>query len=215
MDENVRKIMDIKLERTKKALEKNNMNALILNNVDEVVSYFKNTVEADSRLSVGGSQTLFEAGLIDLFREMPIHFEDRYEEGITREQQHEIFRQAFTCDYYVTSSNAVSENGELYNIDGTGNRVAAMTYGPKKVIVVVGENKLVASLPDAMKRLETTAAPMNAQRLERKTPCTITGTCSECYSEERICSTYAVTKRQTTPNKGRITVLLVKENLGY
>jgi hypothetical protein len=90
-----------------------------------------------------------------------------------------------------------------------------MTYGPKKVIVVVGENKLVASLPDAMKRLETTAAPMNAQRLERKTPCTITGTCSECYSEERICSTYAVTKRQTTPNKGRITVLLVKENLGY
>ena len=215
MDEIVRKRMDIKLENTKKALEKNNMNALIMEDITQVVAYLKEHIKTNSKLSVGGSQTLFECGLIDLFRKMPIQFEDRYKEGLSRKEITSIFQTAFTCDYYVASTNAISEDGELYNVDGNGNRVAAITFGPKHVILVVGENKIVSCASDAFRRLKTIAAPMNAKRLHKKTPCTIRGICMDCKSEERICGSYIITKRQTSNNKGRITILLVKQNLGY
>ncbi|MDF9823666.1 hypothetical protein M2475_000013 [Breznakia sp. PF5-3] len=215
MDKNVRKIMDIKLERTKKALLKNNMNAEILDDERAVLEYLKTTIEEGTRVSVGGSQTLFECGIIEALRKMPITFEDRYEEGLSREAMLELFRHAFTCDYYISSSNAVSENGELYNVDGTGNRVAALTFGPKKVFLVVGENKIVKDLSEAIARIENIAAPMNSERLDKKTPCTVTGSCSSCMSEDRICTSYVATKKQQNSNKGRITVLLVKKSLGY
>ena len=125
----------------------------------------------------------------------------------------EIFRQAFTCDTYIMSSNAITENGELYNVDGNGNRIAALAFGPKSVIVIAGYNKLVPDLEAARQRVRDTAAPANAVRLDRKTPCKVLGACRDCRSDERLCSIYSVMAQQS--KKGRIKVILVGEQLGY
>ena len=119
----------------------------------------------------------------------------------------------FFADCYLTSCNAVTEQGELYNVDGNANRVAAMTYGPKSVICVVGYNKIVPNLEAAVARVEQVAAPANAVRLHRKTPCTVTGRCEDCHSPDRICCTTVIHRQQRVP--GRIKVILVGEELGY
>ena len=114
---------------------------------------------------------------------------------------------------YITSTNAVTENGELYNVDGRANRVAAMLYGPLSVVVIAGYNKIVRDLEEAEMRVKETAAPMNCVRLKRGTPCTVTGKCMDCNSEGRICADKVVMTRQMA--KGRVKVILVAEELGY
>ena len=136
MDINTRKLLDIKLETAKEALIKNNMDVRILEDKEAVREEIVKIIEDGARVSVGGSQSLFECGVIDLLRGMDITFDDRYAPNLTAEEREEIYRKAFTCDYYLTSTNALTLNGELYNVDGNANRVAAMTYGPKHVIVV-------------------------------------------------------------------------------
>lgn len=215
MDTSVRDVMDIKLERTRKALIRNNVNAIILEDEDDVLSYLKNTIKEGSSVNVGGSQTLFECGVIDLLRTMPINFQDRYADGLGVEAIQQIFREAFSCDYYLASSNAVSVEGELYNVDGNGNRVAALLFGPKQVILVIGENKIVMDRKEAIQRAEEIAAPMNAVRLHKDTPCTVIGNCAHCMQPQRICTSYVSMGRQSDANKDRITVLLVKKSLGY
>lgn len=213
MDINTKNLMEIKLEKTKEALLKNNMDARILEDDEQVREEITKIIEEGSRVSVGGSQTLFECGIIDLLRGMDIQFEDRYAKGLTREEMEEIYHKAFTCDYYLSSSNAVTMNGELYNVDGNSNRVAAISYGPKHVILVVGANKIVKDLEEAKKRVETIAAPANCLRLNKKSACSKTGVCVDCKSEDRICATYVTHKYQL--KKNRIIVLLVKEEFGY
>lgn len=213
MDINTRKLLDIKLETAKEALIKNNMDVRILEDKEAVREEIVKIIEDGARVSVGGSQTLFECGVIDLLRGMDITFDDRYAPNLTAEEREEIYRKAFTCDYYLTSTNALTLNGELYNVDGTANRVAAMTYGPKHVIVVCGENKVVNNLEEAKVRVETIAAPANCMRLNKETPCTKTGHCVDCHSPARICATYVTHARQQ--KKDRMIILLVKENLGY
>ncbi|HHX59182.1 MAG TPA: LUD domain-containing protein [Epulopiscium sp.] len=124
----------------------------------------------------------------------------------------EIFRQSFLSDTYLTSSNAITEAGELYNVDGNGNRVAAMLYGPDQVIVVVGINKLVKNIDQAILRVEGIAAPANNKRLNKNNPCTTVGHCTDCKNEGRICNQYTVIRRGA---KGRITVIIVNKELGY
>ena len=213
MDKNTQSLMNIKLEKTKEALLKNNMDARILENQDEVLKVMQSIIEKNARVSVGGSQTLFECGVIDALREMDIQYEDRYQEGLTREEMEVIYHNAFTCDYYVASSNAVTMNGELYNVDGTGNRVAAMTYGPKHVILIVGQNKIVSDIKEAKERVESIAAPANNLRLNKPNACTFAGKCIDCKSDTRICATYVTHAHQM--KKDRIIVLLVKEDFGY
>ena len=189
------------------------MDAYILNDINEVKQKIMDLIPLHSRVSVGGSQTLFETGVIDLLRNMDIEYDDRYQEGLTRPQMNEVYRRAFLCDYYLASSNAVTMNGELYNVDGNANRVAAITYGPQHVILVVGQNKIVSNLEEAKQRVENIAAPANCIRLNKNNACTHNGKCMDCQSETRICATFVTHKRQMTKN--RITILLVKENLGY
>jgi hypothetical protein len=122
-------------------------------------------------------------------------------------------REMFLADVYVSSSNAVTEDGKLYNIDGTGNRVGSMTFGPKKVILVCGINKIVKDLDAAVSRVQNRAAPMNARRLALKTPCAETGVCADCASPQRICNVYVVTAKK--PVWTDVTVLLVGEPLGF
>lgn len=213
MDDSGSKLMDIKFERAKKALKANNMLCDIVDTRDEAARLVESLIEKGSSVGVGGSMTLFELGLIDRLRKMDIDFLDRYADGLSREEVQKIYHDSLNADYYLCSSNAVTMQGELFNCDGNGNRVAAMIYGPKKVIVIVGANKLVSDLESAMERLKSIAAPANNLRLHTNNPCTATGKCMECKSEGRICCSYVVMRKQI--NKDRIHVILVKKTLGY
>jgi len=213
MDQNVVFVIQEKIKRTIENLEKNNIKGYFVQNEEEACSKIKELIPEGSTVAVGGSMTLFEIGAIDLLRNGKYNFLDRYEAGLTAEQMKEIHRKAFFADAYLTSSNAVTEEGELYNGDGTGNRVAAMIYGPYKVIVVVVFNKIVKDLNEAISRVENLAAPANTKRLSRRTPCTKTGYCMDCDSPERICNDYVLIKKQNTP--GRIHVIIINKELGY
>ena len=149
----------------------------------------------------------------DLLRSGAYHFLDRGAPGLTPEDIGKIYRQIFSADCYFASANAVTEAGEVLNVDGNANRVAAITFGPASVILVVGSNKIVKDLAAADARVKAVAAPANAKRLSCKTPCAVTGQCENCQSPGRICCTYVLHRYQRVP--GRIKVILVGQELGY
>ncbi|MBP1890755.1 L-lactate utilization protein LutB [Clostridium moniliforme] len=213
MDKNVIWSNEEKINRTIKSLKNNNMNGYYAKSREELINIIEGIVKSGSKVSCGGSMTLFETGVIEHLRCGRYEFLDRYKEGLTKEEVIEIYKKAFFADAYFVSSNAVTENGELYNVDGNGNRVAAMLYGPDKVIVICGVNKIVKDVHEAIKRNRECAAPINAKRLNKKTPCTKVGYCMDCNSPERICNEYTLIKRQNNPE--RIHVIFLNENIGY
>lgn len=213
MSENLKKVQEMRIERTIEALKENGINGYKVKNKEELKELIESLIESKSTVTVGGSMTLFESGIIDLLRNGDYNFLDRNEEGLSRDDIEKIYRDAFFSDYYLTSTNALTEKGELYNVDGNGNRVAAMIFGPKKVIVVVGVNKLVKNLDEAIIRMREIAAPANAIRLNRNTPCAKVGYCCDCKSPDKICREYTVIRSQG--DKERFHVIIVEENLGY
>lgn len=213
MSENLKKVQEMRIERTIEALKENGINGYKVKNKEELKELIESLIESKSTVTVGGSMTLFESGVIDLLRNGDYNFLDRNEEGLSRDDIEKIYRDAFFADYYLTSTNALTEKGELYNVDGNGNRVAAMIFGPKKVIVVVGVNKLVKNLDEAIIRMREIAAPANAIRLNRNTPCAKVGYCCDCKSPDKICREYTVIRSQG--DKERFHVIIVEENLGY
>lgn len=213
MSENMKRLQEIKIKRTIEALKENGINGYSVKDKEQLKELVKSIIEKGSIVTVGGSMTLFEAGIIDLLRNGDYNFLDRYKEGLTRDEIEKIYRDAFSSDYYITSTNALTEKGELYNVDGNGNRVAAMIYGPKKVIVIAGVNKIVKDLDAAIVRMKEIAAPANAIRLNRNTPCSKVGHCCDCKSPEKICRDYTVIRSQG--DKERFHVIIVEENLGY
>ncbi len=213
--------MNTRIEKTMKNLEKNNINAYFAETAKEVIPLIEKLVEEGSVVAVGGSVTLAETGVLDHLRSGRYEFIDRYRDGITPEEIEEVFRKSFSADAFFCSSNAVTEDGELYNVDGNANRVGAIAFGPKKVIMVVGVNKIVKNIDEAVKRVKTVAAPKNARRLNCETFCNLKGYCMDmeggmgkgCNSPARICRHYLVSATQK--NKGRINVIFVNEELGY
>ncbi len=163
-------------------------------------------------VSFGGSVTLEESGMLAALRQGEFELIDRTL-AKTPEERKEYYRRAFSSDFYFMSSNAITMDGQLVNIDGTGNRVAALTYGPDTVILLVGMNKVVKTLDDAIARVHEKAAPPNTIRLNMQTPCSQTGTCANCLSEDCICAQTVLTRFNRIP--GRIKVLLIGESLGY
>ena len=210
MDASLNAVIEKKINRTIGNLQNNKMDAYYIKTCKDVVGLIDQLCAEGETVAVGGSTTLFECGVIGHLRSGKYQFFDRYAPGA---DVGEMFRQAFFCDTFLTSSNAITEQGELYNVDGNGNRVAAMLFGPKSVIVVAGYNKIVADLEAARRRVREIAAPANAIRLNRKTPCKVLGTCQNCRSDDRICADYVIHGQQTI--KGRIKVILVGEQLGY
>lgn len=204
---------EMKINRTIEALKKNNMNGYYAKNRDEVIKLIEDIVAEGSKVAVGGSETLSELGVLEYLRSGRYDFLDRYKAGLTPEEVTNIFKQSFLADAYLSGCNAITENGELYNVDGNGNRVAAMLYGPDKVIVICGVNKIVKDVDEAIKRNRAISAPMNAKRLNRKTPCAKVGYCMDCNSPERICNEYTLIKKQRLPE--RMHVIFLNENLGY
>lgn len=209
----------MRLDRTVKALQANRMDACWVRTKEDALQKVAELIPAGATAACGGSMTLSECGIMEWLRSGHCRFLDR--EAVPREEVPAIYRAAFSSDVYLMSSNAVTENGELYNVDGNGNRVAALIYGPESVIVVAGANKLVPDIPAAVRRVKSLAAPVNAARLKQDTPCGKCGTCAGlrgdvaagCRSEQRICCSYVVSGYQRVP--GRIKVILVAETLGY
>jgi len=190
-------------------LRKNKFEAHFVQDTQEMMSLVQSMIEDNATVTVGGSMTLFETGIIDYLRAAPIQFLDRYQS----EDVQKTLRDAFSADVFLTSTNAVTMEGELFNIDGSGNRVAALTFGPKKVLVIAGINKLVKNMEEAEYLMKRYARPMNNERLSTNNPCTVTGECSECHAEKRICSTFVRTARSQVRN--RICVIIVNQILGY
>ena len=211
MDENLKEIIKIREDRMIKAF--NNMQITFVDNFEQLHNYLKRYLCNQKTIALGGSMTLFETGVIDLIRQSDVILYDRYEEGLSREQMQEVFRKAFTSDIFITSTNALTTDGCLYNVDGNGNRVAAMIYGPKEVIVIAGKNKIFENETEAINHIKTISAPANAVRLNKKTPCTKTGVCMDCLSPERICSSYV--KLGYQGNIDRIKIVVVNQDLGY
>ncbi|GAU78127.1 lactate utilization protein [Fusibacter sp. 3D3] len=213
MDQNTNKIMSLKINRTLKNLEKNQMKAHYIESISELKPLIKSLLSPGDIVAVGGSQTLFETDLFEILRSGEYEFLDRYAPNLTPEAIRQVHRSAFSANAYLMSTNALTENGELYNVDGSGNRVAALTYGPDRVIVIAGINKLVRNLDDAVHRNRQIAAPANCTRLNCNTPCVVTGECQDCMSPGRICCHYVTTSYQRV--KDRIQVILVGEPIGY
>lgn len=160
----------------------------------------------------GGSMTLTESGLMDAIRHGDCVLYDRTT-AKTPEELREMKANMINSDYFLMSTNAITMDGELINIDGTGNRVSYLCYGPENVIILAGMNKVVSSVEDGIRRVRDIASPPNTVRLNKKTPCAVTGRCGDCYSEDCICSQIVVTRR--SGQKNRIKVVLVAEELGY
>lgn len=193
-------------------LEMRKFEAYYCENADTAKEKALSLINKDDTLSWGGSRTLAEIGLIDTLRRDGYTLVDR-DTAKSPEEKFEFMRKALLCDTYLTSTNAVTKDGILVNVDGNGNRVAAMCFGPKNVIVIVGMNKLCDTLEDAEERVHNVAAPLNAKRFGfTKTGCS-TGKCCECLSDECMCS-YTVKTRQSK-TKGRIKIILVGESLGF
>ncbi|MGN1318022.1 MAG: lactate utilization protein [Lachnospirales bacterium] len=206
------KFADIMGENLIKNLEKRNIKGYYAKNKEEALNLALSLIPENSSVSYGGSMTINEIGLMDKLKEGNYNFIDRAL-AKTPEQTKEIYHKALNCDYYIMSSNAITKEGELVNIDGNGNRVAALIYGPENVIVIVGINKLVSDVKEAYKRIKNIACPINTLRLNKKTPCAITGSCGDCYGDGCICSHTVITRRSGI--KDRIKVIFVGESLGY
>ena len=213
--------MSEKIKNVMAALVANNMNAVYAESKEDILEAVKNILPKGAAISSGGSQTLIESGVLELLKGGDYDYLDRF----NCENQLDVFKGIIGCDYYFCSSNAVTENGELINVDGFANRISALSFGPKNVVVIVGENKIVKNAKEGFLRIKKVAAPKNCVRLSCDTPCSKLGHCVSllktddpditdgCNSPSRICRSYLITGRQKAEN--RITVILTKENLGY
>ena len=192
-------------------LKKRNMDAYYCATKDEALTKALELIPEGDVVSWGGSETLNQIGLIEEVKKRNKVI-DRAAAATVEEKQ-ELMHQALLCDAYLMSSNAVSQDGQLVNIDGNGNRCAALIYGPKSIVMVVGMNKVAADLDAAMSRARNTAAPANVQHFPGiKTPCAVTGVCANCMSPETICCQFVITRFSRVP--GRIKVVFVGESLG-
>ncbi len=202
-----------RLKRTVNALKENGFEAVYASTKTDALKEVLNCVPKNALIGVGGSITVRELGLIDALSQRGHRIAEHWLSDLAPDERMEIRRQQLTSDVFLTSSNAITESGQLVNIDGAGNRVAAMIFGPKKVIVIAGVNKIVKDLKEALDRVNSVAAPMNAKRLNRKTPCAVTGKCTDCRSPERICNVTTIINRKLV--RTDITIILVDEILGY
>ncbi len=216
--------MDGSLQLAMQNLEKNNIKTFFVENRADVTPLVAGLLRDGDVVTAGGSASLSETGVIDLLRNGRYNFLDRAQPGLTEDAIADIYFKAMRADAYFCSCNAITENGELYNVDGNGNRVSAIVYGPKSVVMVVGKNKVVKNLDEAVLRVKTLVAPKICSLRGRNTPCAKTGQCvsltggnsgmaAGCASDERACCSFLLSGRQRVP--GRIKVILVNETLGY
>lgn len=195
-----------------KNLEKRQMEAYYVETKEDAVRKVLSLMPQSSSVGWAGSETLIDCGMIDALRESNYVLFDR-SLAKNEEEQRRIYADMFMSDYFLMSSSAITEDGELVNVDGRGNRLACMCYGPRNVIVLVSLKKLVKDVDAGIKRIKSISAPQNAVKLNKNTPCNITATCSDCLSPDTICSQTLVTRYSSTPQ--RIKVILIRDDYGF
>ena len=193
-------------------LKKRNMEGYFYEDSASCVRAILDMIPDGSSISWGGSASVQESGMMDAFKIGSYELIDR-SLAKTPEEQREIYGRTVMSDYYFMSTNAITYEGELVNIDGNGNRVACLIHGPRHVIIIAGMNKVATTLEGAFERARTMACPPNAVRLDKKTPCAATGKCGDCLSPDCFCNQIVVTRR--SGHTGRIKVFLVAEDLGF
>jgi len=199
--------------RVVKALKERRFEAWYCEEKEDAAVLALSLIPKNDIVSWGGSLTVAGLGIPERLVSDGVAVLDR-DKAAGPEEKHEIMRKAFSCDTYLTGANAVSEDGQLVNIDRIGNRIAALLYGPKQVVVISGMNKVVKTLDDAITRARTVAAPLNTQRFPQlRIPCSGTGACADCRFPDSVCSHIVIT-RLCYP-EGRIKVILVGEDLGF
>ena len=209
MDKNIVKRNELLAQKVMKGLESRNMTAYYAADREAALAQALQLIEEGSTVTMGGGMSVHEIGLVQALKEGNYNFIDRDEMADKRA----AMLAAYDADVFLASANAVTEDGVLINIDGNANRVSAIAQGPKKVIFIVGMNKVCSDVDGGMKRARNVAAPINAQRFGLDTPCAKTGACFNCKSPDTICCQFLITRFSKHP--GRIHVILVNDNLGF
>jgi L-lactate utilization protein LutB len=206
-----------RLTELKETLTENNFEVYVAENPEEAKSIVLEKIIpeiAPKSVSWGGSLTFVATGLYDVLKnDDDLNVLDTYDKTLSPEESLERRRRSLLVDLFITGSNAVTETGQLVNLDMIGNRVGALTFGPKDVIILVGRNKIVPDLDEAMFRIKNYAAPVNTMRLDKKTPCAKTSFCTDCKSPDRICNTWTITEK-SFPKK-RVKIILINKDLGF
>ncbi len=216
MDKPLEHYWSIRLDDLKNSLESNNFQVYLAD--DSAAAHrivMEEILPASGARSVGwgGSLTAVGTGLFQtLQRRKDLEMIDTLDKQVPAEEQLERRRKSMLVDLFITGTNAITEDGQLVNLDMLGNRVAAITFGPRHVVVIAGRNKIMPSVDEAMFRVKNIAAPANAMRLDKKTPCVKTSYCEECKSPDRICNSWTITEKSFP--KGRVKVILVNQDLG-
>ena len=217
MDNPIDAYWTIRLQQAKKALEANNFDVYLADNKDLAKKLAYDTLIpaiAPKTISWGGSVSFVATRLYEALKNDPRYtILDTYDKSLSPEESIQRRRESLLVDLFITGTNAVTEAGHLINLDMIGNRVAALTFGPKNVLLFIGRNKLVADRDAAIARVKDYAAPVNVMRLEKKSPCGKTGHCENCSSPDRICNTWTITEK-CFPKK-RIKIVLINEDMGF
>lgn len=200
-------------DRAVRALQRNGFDAQAVPTAAEAAARVLGYARPGASVGFGGSMTIAALGVKAELGKLGAVLLDHNAPGLSPAEKREVLRKQLTCDLFLSSSNAVTLEGALVNVDGNGNRVAALTFGPAKTVVVVGANKVVRDEAAAWDRIETVASPMNARRLAKQTPCVKAATCQDCEGDDRICRIYHVLRRR--PALSDFTVLVVGEPLGF
>ncbi len=209
MNENITKRNELLAEKVIKGLQSRNMSGYYAKDKEEALKIAIGLIEEGSSVTMGGGMSVHEIGLVEALKKGNYNFIDRD----TYEDKRAAMLLAYDADVFLSSANAMTEDGILVNIDGNSNRVSAIAQGPKKVIFIVGMNKIANDVDSAMKRARNVAAPINAQRFNINTPCKLTGACMDCKSMDTICCQFLITR--FSKHAGRIHVVLVNDNLGF
>jgi len=209
----VEEIMKDIIQNTIHNLNRNNMAGYYVHSVAQLHEIIQTLIQKGDTVGCGDSVTLEQTGIFDLMRCQDYKFLDKYQHGLSHEEKREIYLQNFRADTFLTGINAVTTDGNLFNIDGNGSRVAPILYGPKQVLAVVGTNKIVNSVDEAILRSRQIAAPLDAKRLGKDTPCTKLNTCIDCHHTQRICNDFVLITGQF--EKDRIKVIFIEGNYGF
>lgn len=216
--------MNIIIEKTMRNLENNNIKPFFVKTKEEVIPQISQLLNDGDTVTVGGSMSLFETGVVEYLRCGRYTFLDRYKTGLLESDIRDIYLKSMDADAYFCSCNAITIDGELYNVDGNANRISAISYGPKSIVMIVGRNKIVANMSEAIRRVKTITAPQICKQRKINTYCGKVGHCisitngqtdmtAGCTSSARVCCSYLVTGKQRI--KDRIKVIIIDEDIGY
>ncbi len=201
------------ISELKKSLKRNRIESEYFSSRDELLKSFNDILNSKSIVGVGDSKTLEQLGLYALLRKSNCTFLDKYNSNLSTEEKSILYRKNFSSDFFFSGINAITIEGKIFNLDGNGSRVAPIIFGPKKVFLICGTNKIVKNDEEAIYRIRNIAAPIDAKRLNKKTPCVKTGTCMDCKSADKICNYYTIIQGQF--NKERIKVLFIEGEYGF